>query len=144
VTAFSTSPDKEEEARKLGADHFINAKDAKQLDAAANSFDFILSTVNVELDWEKYIAALRPKGKLHLVGAAPKVESSVFSLIGKQASIGASPTGSPSTIFTMLEFAARHDIAPKTEVMPMSEINEAFEKLEKESPSHRIVLKNDF
>lgn len=144
VTAISTNPDKEEEARRLGADHFIDSKNGDLLDKAADSFDFILSTVNVELEWRKYIAALRPKGKIHLVGAAPKVQSSVFALIGKEATIGASPTGSPSNILTMLEFAARHGIAPKTEIMPMSEINEAFEKLEKESPSHRIVLQNDF
>jgi len=144
VTAFSTSPEKEEHARKLGAHHYVNSRDSDQLDKVADSLDLILVTVNVELDWGKYIAALRPKGKLHLVGAAPKVESAVFPLIGGEKSIGASPTGSPSTMLNMLDFAARHNIAPEIDTMPMSEINEAFEKLEKESPAHRIVLKSDF
>lgn len=144
VTAFSTSPEKEDDARELGAHHFINSRDEAALDAAAGSFDMILVTVNVELDWEKYIAALRPKGTLHLVGAAPKVESAVFPLLAAQKSIGASPLGSPSTTARMVDFAARHGIAPRTEILPMSEIDAAFAKLEKEQPAHRIVLQNDF
>lgn len=144
VTAFSTSADKEEHARQLGAHHFVNSRDEAQLDKVAGSFDLILSTVNVELAWEKYIAALRPQGTLHLVGAAPKVESGVFPLILGQKSISGSPLGSPGITARMVEFAARHNIAPKVEVMPMSEINEAFDKLEKEQPAHRIVLQADF
>ncbi len=144
VTAFSTSPEKEEDAKKLGAHHFINSKDDGAMKRAANHFDMILVTVNVELDWETYIAALRPKGTLHLVGAAPKVQSAVFPLLSGQKSIGASPIGSPSTASRMVEFAARHGIAPLTEILPMSKIGEAFTKLEQEKPAHRIVLKNDF
>ncbi|WP_411847478.1 NAD(P)-dependent alcohol dehydrogenase [Roseibacillus persicicus] len=144
VTAFSTSPDKEDQARELGAHHFVNSRDDSQLDKVAGSYDLILSTVNVELDWEKYVAALRPQGTLHLVGAAPKVESSVFALIQGQKSISASPVGSPGITARMVEFSARHQIAPKVEVMPMSQINEAFDKLEKDKPAHRIVLKADF
>ena len=68
VTAFSTNPDKESEARELGATHFVNSRDAKAIAAVANSFDFILSTVNADLDWGMYINALRPKGRLHFVG----------------------------------------------------------------------------
>lgn len=144
VTAFSTSPDKEEHAKKLGAHHFINSKDEKQLKEVAGTFDLILVTVNVELDWEPYIAALNKRGMLHFVGAAPKVESAVFPLISGQKSISATPLGSPHTTARMVDFAARHQIAPKVEVLPMSEINRAFKKLEEESPAHRIVLKADF
>ncbi len=144
VTAISTSPDKEEAARSYGAHHFINAKADGALEAAKWKFDFILVTANADLPWDKYVAALRPGGKLHLVGAAPKVEATVAPLLSGEKSIGASPIGSPGTIHTMLDFAARHNIAPKTEVMPMSEVNEALKKLHDESPSHRIVLKNDF
>ncbi|MDF1811287.1 MAG: NAD(P)-dependent alcohol dehydrogenase [Verrucomicrobiales bacterium] len=144
VTAFSTSPDKEEHARKLGAHHFINSKDESALKALKYSLDFLLVTVNVELDWKKYIAMLRPNGKLHLVGAAPQISTEVMPLIGGQKSIGGSPLGSPFTTGKMLEFSARHHIAPETEILPLSEVNEAFRKLHDESPAHRIVLKNDF
>jgi uncharacterized zinc-type alcohol dehydrogenase-like protein len=64
-------------------------------------------------------------------------------LIG-QRSVGASPLGSPATIGTMLDFAARHGIAPQTESFPMSRVNDAMEKLRSGKPRYRIVLENDF
>jgi len=144
VTAFSTSPDKEAQARRLGAHHFVNSKEPGALEKVADSFDFLLVTVNVELEWDKYVAALRPNGKLHLVGAAPSVSAAVFPLITGNKSIGASPLGSPVTTQKMLDFSARHEIKPQIEILPMSEINAAMKKLHDESPAHRIVLQNDF
>ena len=144
VTAFSTSADKEEEARRLGAHHFLNTRDTGALEKKAGYFDMILVTVNVSLPWEAYIGALAPKGKLHMVGAAPSVESAVFPLIIGQRSIGGSPLGSPATIATMLDFAARHQIAPLIETFPMSQVNTAMEKLHAGKPRYRIVLENDF
>ena len=144
VTAFSSSADKEEAARGFGAHHFVNSRDPDAITKLAGSLDLILVTVNVELDWQTYIAALRPKGRLHFVGATAKVESSVPLLMGAQRSISASPLGSPATVIKMLEFAARHHIAPMTEVMPMSQVNQALERLETEKPAHRLVLANDF
>ena len=55
VTAFSTSPEKEAEAREFGADHFVNSRDPKALEEIASSFDLILSTVNASLDWNAYM-----------------------------------------------------------------------------------------
>lgn len=142
VTAISTSPDKEEETKKLGAHHFLNATDEGALENARGGFDFILSTVNVSLDWNAYVRMLRPKGGLHLVGAAPEVTSDVMPLIGAQRRISGSPVGAPATIATMLDFCARHGIAPSTREFAMSEVNEALEVLENESPAKRLVLKN--
>jgi len=143
VTAFSTSPDKETEARELGAHHFVNSRDSDALAELANSFDMILVAVNVGLDWDAYINALRPKGKLHIVGAAPSVSVIVFPLIIGQKSIGGSPLGSPATMATMLEFASRHGIEPVTETFPMSQVNDAMEKLRTGKPRYRLVLEND-
>jgi uncharacterized zinc-type alcohol dehydrogenase-like protein len=143
VTAFSTSPEKEADAREMGAHHFVNSRDSDALTGLANSFDMILVAVNVELDWDSYINALRPKGKLHMVGAAPSISAIVFPLIIGQRSIGGSPLGSPATIATMLEFAARHDIEPVTETFPMSKVNDAMEKLRSGKPRYRLVLEND-
>lgn len=144
VTAFSSSPSKEADARGLGAHHFVASGDRSALDAVAGRFDVILVTVNVALDWEAYVAALRPRGRLHLVGAAPEVGSAVFPLIAGQKSISGSPLGSPATTATMLDFAARHGVAPHTEVFPMSQVNEAMRKLRTDHPAHRLVLKSDF
>jgi len=143
VTAFSTSPEKEAEARSLGAPHFVSTHDLDALKAKSNYFDFILDTVNVELAWDAYVRMLKPKGILHIVGAAPKVTASIFPLMGGQKSITASPTGSPYYIGEMLEFAGRHNINPMIEKYKMSEVNEALEKLENGKPRYRIVLEVD-
>src|SRR5580658_11008836 len=60
VTAFSTSAAKEEEARKLGAHHFVNTRESKAVREVAGKFDFILTTINVDQDWNSYIQSLRP------------------------------------------------------------------------------------
>lgn len=142
VTAFSTSPDKEAEARELGANHFVNSRDPEALIAVANSFDLILSTVNADLDWNAYIAMLRPKGRLHFVGVVPSpISSPVFPMILSQKSISGSPLGSPVTVSRMLEFAARHGVEPITETFNFGEVNAAMAHLKSGKARYRIVLK---
>ncbi|PZV11635.1 MAG: alcohol dehydrogenase [Leptolyngbya sp.] len=143
VTAFSSSPDKETEARELGANHFINSRDPDALKTMENSFDLILSTVNADLDWNQYLALLRPKGRLHLVGVVPSpLSAQIFPMILGQKSISASPLGSPVTTSRMLDFAARHGIEPLTEIFPFDQVNEAIEKLRNGKPRYRLVLKH--
>jgi uncharacterized zinc-type alcohol dehydrogenase-like protein len=143
ITAFSTSPDKEAEARELGANHFVNSRDPEALKAVANSFDLILSTVNADLDWDSYIATLRPKGRLHFVGVVPKpVSHQLFPMIAGQKSISASPLGSPVTVARMLDFVARHSIEPIIETFSFDQVNEAMERLRSGKPRYRIVLKH--
>ncbi len=143
VTAFSSNPDKEVEARELGADHFVNSRDPQALQALTGSLDLILSTANADLDWDTYIAALRPKGRLHFVGVVPNpVASLVFPLIAGQKSITASPLGSPTTVARMLEFAVRHGIEPLTEVYPFEQVNEAMDRLRSGKARYRIVLQH--
>lgn len=144
VTAFSSSADKESEALELGAHQFVASRDPKAIEAIANTLDFILVTINVPLDWEPFLSTLRAKGRLHFVGAQPELSTPFFPLLAGQKSISASPLGSPATMAKMLEFCARHKIAPVVEEMPMSQINKAFERLEQGRPRYRIVLKNDF
>ncbi|MGL5080275.1 MAG: NADPH-dependent aldehyde reductase Ahr [Microcoleaceae cyanobacterium] len=142
VTAFSSSPDKEAEALELGANHFVNSRDPDALEQIANSFDFILSTANADLDWGVYISALRPKGRLHFVGVVPNpIQAHAFPLILGQKSISGSPLGSPTTTAEMLNFAARHGIEPMTETFALSEVNEAIAHLESGKARYRIVLK---
>ena len=143
VTAFSSSPDKEAEARELGANHFINSRDPNALKSVENSFDLILSTVNVDLDWSIYIACLRPKGKLHFVGVVPNpLSTNIFPLIAGQKSISGSPLGSPATTAKMLDFAARHKIEPIIETFKFDEVNEAIERLRSGKARYRLVLKH--
>ena len=102
-------------------------------------------TVNVTLDWEAMIASLAPNGRMHIVGAVLEpIPVVAFPMIAGQKSVSGSPTGSPVAIETMLDFAARHNITPQNEHMPMSRINEALERLEAGKARYRIVLDADF
>lgn len=144
VHAFTSSDSKRDEAMSMGAHHVVNSRNPAQLASVAGKLNFILSTVNVSLDWPAYINALAPKGRLHLVGAVPEpIPVAAFPMIGGQKSISGSPLGSPATTATMLDFCARHNIAPITEHYPMSKANDALERLKAGKARYRIVLKND-
>lgn len=141
VTAFTSSESKRQEALTLGAHKTLNSRDEGEIEAAASSFDFIISTVNVKLDWNLYINTLKPKGRLHFVGATLEpLDLSVFPLILAQRSVSGSPVGSPATIEKMLGFANLHQIKPLVELYPMSKINEAFDHLKSGKARYRIVL----
>lgn len=145
VTAFTSSEGKFDEARGFGAHHVVATRDSAAVRKLAGTFDLLIVTTNVQLDWEALIGALAPNGRMHVVGAVLEpIPIPVFPLIVKQGSVSASPTGSPVAIETMLGFAARHGVAPTTEHMPMSRINEAFERLHAGKARYRIVLDADF
>lgn len=144
VTAFTSSESKAEEAQKMGAHRIVNSRDDGALAAEAGRFNLILSTVNVSLNWDAYINALAPKGKLHNVGAVLEpIPVGAFSLIMSQRSISGSPVWSAATIADMLEFSGRHQIQPIVETFPMSKVNEALEHLKAGKARYRIVLTND-
>ena len=145
VTAFTSSESKHEEAIRLGAHRAVVSTDAKALAKEAGKFDFILVTANVTLPWGAYLGALAPNGRLHFVGAVLEpVPVPAFALISGQKSVSGSPLGSPATTSQMLEFCARHEIAPEVERFPMSKINDAFEHLHAGKARYRIVLDADF
>jgi uncharacterized zinc-type alcohol dehydrogenase-like protein len=141
VTAFTSSARKADEARNLGAHHVVSSRDPKAIAAIARSLDLLLVTVNVPLDWQLMLRTLKPNGRMHVVGAIleplaiPAVE-----LIFGQKSVSGSPTGSPTMIASMLEFAARHKIAPHVEHFPMSRVNDALAHLDAGRARYRVVL----
>ena len=144
VHAFTTSDSKEAEAKKLGA-HFVhNTRQDGALKKIAGRLDLIISTINASVDMDGFLGALRPKGRFHNVGAVLKpLEVPAFSLILGQRSVSGSPSGSPVVIDDMLEFSARHSVAPITETCPMSKVNDAIERLRSGKARYRIVLVND-
>lgn len=145
VTAFTSTGAKADEARQLGAHRIVDSRDTDAIAKEAGRFDFILTTVAVDLDWSAYLNALGPRGRLHTVGIPPSaIPAHAFQLIGQQRSVSGSPLGSPATIRDMLDFCARHDIQPMVERFPMSQIDAAFDRLRHGSPRYRIVLDNDF
>lgn len=145
VTAFTSSEKKFDEARGFGAHHTLTSADTAGIKKLAGTLDLLISTVNVPLNWDSLIGTLAPKGRLHVVGAVLEpMPITAMPLIFGQKSVSGSPTGSPVAMETMLDFAARHQITPKTEHMPMGQINEAFERLEAGKANYRIVLDADF
>lgn len=143
VTAFTSSDDKKKDALALGAHKVLNTRNPVELGAAKNQFDLILSTVNAQLDWNAYIATLRPKGRLHFLGVSlGSLDINVFPLISNQCSVSGSPVGSPSSLEMMLNFVAQHDIEPIVEVFPFDHINEALARLASGKVKYRIVLSN--
>jgi len=143
VTAFSTSTGKEEEARALGAHHFVHSRESKSMKEVAGSLDFILNTANADQDWNVYIQSLRPTGTLCFVGVPPSpVSLQAFPLISGIRTITGSPIGSPHRIREMLDVAARHDVKATTEAFAMAKANEAIEKVKKNKVRYRAVLAN--
>jgi len=143
VTAFSTSTGKEEEARSLGAHHFVNSRESKAMKDVAGSLDFILNTANADQDWNVYVQALRPTGTLCFVGVPPSpVSLHAFPLVSAIRTVTGSPIGSPQRIREMLDVAARHSVKATTELFPMARANEAIEKVKKYKVRYRAVLAN--
>ena len=141
VTAFSHSSGKEAEAKKLGAHHFVNSSDSAELAKWANSFDYVISTVNVPLDWTSYLVTLRPKGKLILVGVVVEpIQFGMFPMLVGEKVISSGAVGSPNSIAVMLNFAARHNILPQIETFKFSQVNEAIQKLRDGKVRYRAVL----
>lgn len=141
VTAFTSSESKRQEALELGAHDTLNSRDPEAIQAAAGRFDLILSTVNVKLDWNGYLGTLKPRGRLHILGVVTEpLDLNVTPMLFSQLSVSASPVGSPVTIAKMLEFAAQHNVQPKTEHFPMDQVNEALDHLRAGKARYRIVL----
>jgi uncharacterized zinc-type alcohol dehydrogenase-like protein len=145
VTAFTSSESKFDEARGFGAKHVVSTRDSAGVKKLAGTIDLLIVTANAPLDWDAMIGTLAPNGRMHVVGVIPEpIPVAVFPLIAGQRSISGSPTGSPVDIAMMLDYAARHGVAPQTEHFPMSRINEAFDRLRAGKARYRIVLDADF
>jgi uncharacterized zinc-type alcohol dehydrogenase-like protein len=144
--ALSTSPDKEDAARAMGAKGFINTKDASALEAHASSFDMILVTVTAELDWTPYFKLLRARGVLAFVGAAPGAVSApvVPELIMKGIRVTGSAIGGVPRMREMLRFAATHGVKAQVEVTGFDpdSVNAAVQRVRDNKARFRMVLKH--
>jgi uncharacterized zinc-type alcohol dehydrogenase-like protein len=142
VTLFTTSTGKEADARRLGADHVVVSKDAKQMAAVAGTLDFILNTVAAPLDLDPYIGALKLEGTMVLLGApaTPHKSPQAFGLIGRRRSIAGSLIGGVKETQEMLDFCAEHRIVSDIEMIPINGINEAYERMIAGDVKYRFVI----
>jgi uncharacterized zinc-type alcohol dehydrogenase-like protein len=111
VTVFSTSPNKEQDAKKLGAKHFVISRDPKNFEPLAGKFDFIINTVSAKHDFTPYMASLKTGGTMCLVGAAPEPnEVSAFALIFGRKQLTGSLIGGIKETQEMLDYCARKKV----------------------------------
>jgi len=141
VTAISSSPGKEGEARALGADHFMLAGDGEAVRERELTFDMLLYTAHADLDWTPLMQTLRNYGRMVMLGFPPEdVSFDAMELVIHQNSMVGSLLGSRATMKEMLAFADREGIRPKVEVMPLERVNEAIRRLKENRARYRIVL----
>jgi uncharacterized zinc-type alcohol dehydrogenase-like protein len=142
VTLFTTSPGKEADARRLGAEQVVISTDAAQMAAVAGAFDLILNTVSAPIDLDPYLRALKLNGTMVMVGASPEPHKppGIFDLIFRRRSIAGSLIGGIPETQEMLDFCAEHGVAADIEIIPMAAIDEAYERMSKSDVKYRFVI----
>jgi alcohol dehydrogenase (NADP+) len=141
VVVFTTSPNKKEDALRLGADEVVVSRDTEQMKKHANSFDFILDAVSAEHDINAYIQLLRRDGNITLVGAPPKpLAVAGFGLVFKRRSLSGSLIGGIAETQEMLDFCGKHNITADVEVIPIQKVNEAYERMLKSDVKYRFSI----
>jgi len=141
VTVLSTSPSKEADARKLGAQHFLNTKDAEATAAARGSFDLILDTISANHDYNAYLALLGLNGVMVVVGVPTEpIPLNAFSVIGGNKAIAGSLIGGIPETQEMLDFCAANNIVSDVEVITPDRIEEAYDRTVKADVRYRFVI----
>ncbi|UYL10345.1 NAD(P)-dependent alcohol dehydrogenase [Bdellovibrio sp. SKB1291214] len=141
VTVFTTSASKVEDAKRLGAHEVIISKDMSQMKAHAGSFDFILDTVSAPHDYNLYLSLLRRDGNMVLVGLpdTPPTLAAGALIMGRR-KLGGSLIGGIQETQEMLEFCAKHNIVSDIEMIPIQQINVAYERMIKSDVKYRFVI----
>ena len=141
VSVLSTSPSKEEDAKKLGAHKFLNTRDAEATAAAAGSFDLILDTISANHDYNAYLALLGLEGVMVIVGVPSEpVPLNAFSLIGGNKVLAGSMIGGIPETQEMLDFCAKHGITSDIEMIKPDQIEQAYERTVKSDVRYRFVI----
>jgi uncharacterized zinc-type alcohol dehydrogenase-like protein len=141
VTVFTTSEKKREDAKRLGAHDVILSSKPEQMSAHEGTFDFILDTVSAPHDLNPYLSLLKRDGTMVLVGVPDKEPSlQVFNLIGGRRSLAGSLIGGIAETQEMLDYCAQKGIVSDVEIIPIQEINEAYERMIKGDVKYRFVI----
>jgi alcohol dehydrogenase (NADP+) len=141
VVLFTTSPNKKEDALRLGADEVVISRDANAMAKHTGSFDFILDAVSADHDINAYMQLLARDGNLTLVGAPEKpLPVAAFGLIFGRRSLSGSPIGGIAETQEMLDFCGKHNITADVEVIPIQKLNEAYDRLVKQDVKYRFTI----
>jgi alcohol dehydrogenase (NADP+) len=141
TTVFTTSVNKAEDAKRLGADAVTISKDAGAMKKAAGTFDFLLDTIAADHDVNSYLNLLKHDGTLCLVGAPEKpMPVSAFALLIGRRNLAGSNIGGIAETQEMLDFCGQHKITADVEVIPIQRVNEAYERLVKSDVKYRFCI----
>ena len=141
VVVFTTSPNKKEDALRLGADEVVVSRNADEMGRHASSFDFILDAVSADHDINAYLMLLRRDGDLTLVGAPAKpLAVAAFALLFARRSLSGSLIGGIPETQEMLDFCGAHNITSDVEVIPIQKVNEAYERLLQSDVKYRFSI----
>jgi len=144
VVAFTTSESKRADAKALGADDVINSRNAEEVAAHAGSFDMILNTVAASHDLDAYTGLLKRDGTMVLVGVPehPHPSPAVGNLIFKRRAIAGSLIGGIAETQEMLDFCAEHGVVAEIEMIPIQQIDEAYDRMQRSDVKYRFVIDN--
>ncbi len=141
VVVFTTSPDKKEDALRLGADEVVVSRNTAEMEKHEGTFDFIIDTVSAQHDINSYLSLLARDGNITLVGAPPQpLDVKAFSLIGGRHSLSGSAIGGLRETQEMLDFCGEHNLTADVEVIPIQKVNEAYERLSKSDVKYRFSI----
>lgn len=141
VVVFTTSPNKREDALRLGAHEVVVSKNADEMAKHAGSFEFILDCVSADHDVAALLNLLAPDGDLTLVGAPEKpLTIPAFALLFGRRSLSGSIIGGIAETQEMLDFCGQHNITADVEVIPIQKVNEAYERLLKSDVKYRFTI----
>jgi uncharacterized zinc-type alcohol dehydrogenase-like protein len=139
---FTTSPGKSQDARRFGAEEVVISRNPEEVSRHANSLDFIIDTVAAPHDLDQYLRLLKRDGTLCLVGVPDKPHPSpaAFELIGRRRSLAGSLIGGIPETQEMLDFCAERGIVSDIEIIPIQQINQAYERMLKGDVKYRFVI----
>ena len=138
---FTTSPNKISDAKRLGADEVVISKDEAEMLKHADTFDFILDAVSADHDLNAYLQLLKLDGAMTLVGAPEKpAPIAAFNLIMRRRQLAGSAIGGLPETQEMLDFCGEHGITSDIELIPIQQVDKAYERLLKSDVKYRFVI----
>lgn len=141
VVLFTTSASKKDDALRLGASEVVVSKNQSEMEKQLNSFDFILDTVSAQHNVDAFLQLLKRDGTLCMVGASPEpLPVQVFSLVMKRRQFAGSLIGGIAETQEMLDFCAQRGITSDVEIIPIQQINQAYERMLKSDVKYRFVI----
>ena len=141
VVVFTTSPNKKEDAFRLGADEVVISRNVNEMQKHTGSFDFILDAISADHDINAYLNLLARDGTITLVGAPEKpLAVAAFSLLFGRRSLSGSIIGGIAETQEMLDFCGEHNVTADVEVIPIQRVNEAYERLLKSDVKYRFSI----